>query len=435
MLRGLSLKPIVIRWIDTWLGTPGCFLLSCVRTLRRALFSEPRPRRAPKRILFLKLVEQGATVLAYGAVLRAIHMVGRDNVFFCVFETNRPILEILDVVPPDNLISVRAHRFAFLLMDAMRALLRIRRLGIDAIIDMEFFSRASAVFSYLTGASRRVGYHSFCSDTPYRGDLMTHRIQYSPYVHSATAFQLLVRALEFDSDDVPLPKIPLRVEETPIPRFTATEEEETRVSRLLLQSASRTLNKRLVILNPNAGDMLPIRRWPMERFVGLGRRILANHSDVAVIITGSPTELQTGTQVACGIESTQAVCVAGKTSLRDLLVLYALADVLVTNDSGPAHFASMTDTHAIVLFGPETPELFRPLGTRTHIISHRFACSPCISAFNHRLSPCREAICMQSISVDEVYEQVRTCLSSSRHLHREQNSDPPTAIPVSAHER
>ena len=49
---------------------------------------------------------------------------------------------------------------------------------------------------------------------------------------------------------------------------------------------------------------------------------------------------------------------AGKTTLRQLLVLYTLAEVLVTNDSGPAHFATLTRIRVVMLFGPETPELF-----------------------------------------------------------------------------
>jgi ADP-heptose:LPS heptosyltransferase len=101
---------------------------------------------------------------------------------------------------------------------------------------------------------------------------------------------------------------------------------------------------------------------------------------------------------------------AGQTSLRELLTLYTAADVLVTNDSGPGHFASLTPVHAIVLFGPETPRLFGPLAASTTVIWKELACSPCVSVFNHRLSPCRNNVCMQSITVDEVFSAVRSAL-------------------------
>ena len=91
-----------------------------------------------------------------------------------------------------------------------------------------------------------------------------------------------------------------------------------------------------------------------------------------------------------------------------------MADVLVTNDSGPGHFASLTPVHAIVLFGPETPRLFGPLAPATTVIWKEMVCSPCVSVFNHRLSPCRNNVCMQSITVDEVYHAVKTALEHKR---------------------
>ena len=105
---------------------------------------------------------------------------------------------------------------------------------------------------------------------------------------------------------------------------------------------------------------------------------------------------------------------AGKTSLRELLTLYSVADVLVTNDSGPGHFASLTPVHAVVLFGPETPRLFGSLAPATTIIWKELACSPCVSVFNHRLSPCRNNVCMQAITVDEVFEAVERGLAARR---------------------
>ena len=104
--------------------------------------------------------------------------------------------------------------------------------------------------------------------------------------------------------------------------------------------------------------------------------------------------------------------VAGKTTLRDVLVLYTLAEVLVTNDSGPGHFASMTDIHNIVLFGPETPQLFGPLGENRHVLWAGLACSPCVNPYNHRFSPCQNNVCMQSITVDQVFAEVEAALST-----------------------
>jgi len=97
-------------------------------------------------------------------------------------------------------------------------------------------------------------------------------------------------------------------------------------------------------------------------------------------------------------------------------VLYTMADVLVTNDSGPGHFASMTRIDTVVLFGPETPALYGPLGPNTHTIWAGLACSPCINPFNHRISPCTNNVCMQSISVPQVFGQVMELLQQRAQM-------------------
>jgi ADP-heptose:LPS heptosyltransferase len=79
---------------------------------------------------------------------------------------------------------------------------------------------------------------------------------------------------------------------------------------------------------------------------------------------------------------------------------------MVTNDSGPAHYASMTSIDVVTLFGPESPAVFGSKSPRSHIIYKGIACSPCVNAFNQRVSTCRNNVCMQRIGVDEVFETV-----------------------------
>jgi ADP-heptose:LPS heptosyltransferase len=155
--------------------------------------------------------------------------------------------------------------------------------------------------------------------------------------------------------------------------------------------------------------MLPLRKWPSERFIDLGKKILKQHPAVTLVITGAPSERAAAEKIARAIGK-KAVSMAGKTTLRELIVLYSLADVLVTNDSGPAHFSTLTDIDAIVLFGPETPKLYGARRQKTHVLWAGLACSPCVNVFNHRFSPCTNNRCMQVISVREVYEVVAGCL-------------------------
>jgi ADP-heptose:LPS heptosyltransferase len=406
----LHLKPETIRKIDIWIGKTACFGLTCFRRINDMVRPVDCSRAPVNKILFIKLIEQGATVLAYSAILRAIEMVGRKHVYFCVFEENRAILDIIDVLPPENIFVIRNRQFSIFLLDIMKSLYRIRQIGIDTTVDMEFFARASAILSYLTGATRRVGLHRFTSEAPYRGDLMTHRVHYNPYLHTAKAYHMLVEALETTPTDLPLVKLPAGSVEERAPIFVPGEMEIQRVRTILTQVFPQPIKGPIILLNPNASDMLPLRKWATDNFVRLGRDILAGYPEACLIITGAPSERESAERVCREIRSDRVVSLAGKTTLRELLVLYTLADVLVTNDSGPGHFASMTGVQSIVLYGPETPKLFGAIGGRSHILYARLACSPCVNVFNHRFSPCLNNVCMQSISVEAVYEAVRDCL-------------------------
>ncbi|MBK6687237.1 MAG: glycosyltransferase family 9 protein [Deltaproteobacteria bacterium] len=402
-----------IKRIDALLGSVICWLLTLHRRVYDLFALQPPPGDRPKKILFLKLIEQGATVLAAPAIKAAVDRCGRENVYFAVFPENRPILDILELIPKENVLELRHGDLLSFARDALGLFWRCRQLGIDTVVDMEFMARASAILAYLSGARFRVGLFRFTSEGPYRGDLMTHRVQYNPYLHTSIAYRLLFEALDQDPAEVPLLKIPTR-RPPDRPRFVPTATETARVKEILRSRLGRPVPGPLVLLNPNTGDLLPTRMWPTERFIELGRRLLAEHPDLTLGITGAPSERAGAEAVAQQIGTDRVVCLAGATTLREVLVLYTLADVLVTNDSGPGHFASMTDIHNVVLFGPETPQLFGPLGENRHVLWAQLACSPCVSPYNHRFSPCTNNRCMQVINVDEVHQVVTRALHAVR---------------------
>lgn len=407
-----TLNKETIRRLDAFVGRAICLLLTLHRRARDRLL--PRtPPPSPERVVFIKLIEQGATVLAGTAVRRAVERVGRDRVYFCVFEENRPILDLLDLVPAANVFVLRNRSLGAFARDAWRALAAMRRAGVDAAVDLEFMTRAPAILAYLSGATRRVGLHRYNAEAPYRGDLLTHRVQYNPFQHTAQAYASLVAALDCDPADVPLPKVaPPPVD--PPRRFVPGDDEVARARALLEELAGGPVTGRVVVINPNTGDLIPLRMWPADRFAELGRRLVAAYPDVLVVVTGLASEREGAEAVCRAIGSGRAVCVAGRTSLREVVVLYTLSDVLVASDSGPGHFGSLTDVDAVVLFGPEAPQLFAPIGPRTHVLWAGLACSPCVSPYNHRFSPCTRNACMDAITVDQVFAAVSARLDARR---------------------
>ena len=379
-----------------------CGVLSFIRRLSGPS-SDGKIAHKPTKILFVKFAEQGSTVLAYHAICRAVEMVGRQNVYFLVFEENRFILDVMHLIPEKNVVTV-GHRSIFDAgLCALSALKRIRDLEIDSAIDLEFFSRSSAALTFLSGAKARVGFHTFFGEGPYRGDLMTHRLLYNPYIHTSQNFQMMVEALDQAPDGLPTFYGKIPPADLVSPQFVASPVADQEVRAIIERESGRKGEPALILLNPNASDLLPLRKWPTDRYVDLARRLLERFPDVCIGMTGAPDESEAIRQVAAQVGSPRCFSFAGKTTLSQLLVLYALSELLITNDSGPAHFASMTPITVITLFGPETPLLFRALTPRAIPIWMQLPCSPCVNAYNNRQSPCRDNICMKSITVDHVF--------------------------------
>jgi ADP-heptose:LPS heptosyltransferase len=92
-------------------------------------------------------------------------------------------------------------------------------------------------------------------------------------------------------------------------------------------------------------------------------------------------------------------------TFAQLPLLYSASEFMVTNDSGPAHFAAITDMPTFVIFGPETPALYGSLGNTTPIYAG-LACSPCVSASNHRKTACTDNVCLQVIKPDQVFAAI-----------------------------
>ncbi len=396
-----TLPTTKLQKIDRWLGVPVCFLF----TLARRLLGRPAPPvglPAGSRVLFIKLAEQGSTVLAQAAISRAVEIVGRENVFFVVFAENRFILDVLDLIPVANVFTINAGSIVSLVTSTWRALRNIRRMGFEAAVDLEFFARMSGAFCFVTGARRRVGFHTFFGEGPYRGDLMTHRLLYNPYHHTSTTFALMVEALR--ADPAQLPTFGSHphdvVGDTASAEFHPRPDEVDAVRAILRPLAD---GAPLILLNANASDLLPLRRWAPERYVELARRLLDTLPEARVVMTGAPSEAAAADVLVAQIGSDRCFSLAGKTTLRQLLVVYTLAELLITNDSGPAHFASLTPINVITLFGPETPRLFAALTPRNVALWSGVACSPCVNAYNNRQSPCRNNVCMQQITVDQVF--------------------------------
>jgi len=390
-----------MRRIDYYVGVVACFVL----TLLVHVLAWLRRRDeavAHRGILFIELSEMGSTILASAAIRRVQERTRDARHHFVIFAKNAPSLRLLGLFDEARIFTIRSDSLLEMAADVVRFVRFCRAAEIDTVIDLELFSRISSILSMLSGATTRVGFHNYRGEGLYRGEHLTHRVHYNPYHHMSQNFMALVEALDCDPREIPQPKRVIPVQPTPMRVGTDPEALEY-VRGELARCHPLRPETRIVVVNHDAGSLLPIRSWPVERFAELVRRLLAADPDLLVVLMGIEEARASARLIAASAGDPRCVDFVGKTrTLTDVIQLFHLSALLVTNDSGPAHFATLTPIKSITLFGPETPVLYGTLGEGAVDLCAQLACSPCLSALNHRNSPCTDNQCLKAIGVDEV---------------------------------
>ena len=151
------------------------------------------------------------------------------------------------------------------------------------------------------------------------------------------------------------------------------------------------------------GSVWPTKRWPVERYASLSRRLVAELG-LGVVVVGSGAERALCARVA---ESDGASSLAGELSLGETAALISSARLFVGNDSGPTHVSMALDVPTVALFGPTDPAQFDFEG---HALVHEgLGCSAC-SFFGGPRCRLGHWNCMLAMDVDRVFSTSRDLL-------------------------
>jgi ADP-heptose:LPS heptosyltransferase len=395
------------RAVDKFIGVPICALFSLVnRIVRNETDGTP-----PKNILVILLSEMGSLVLAHPMFIRLKQQYPEANIHVLMFAKNREVLDLLNVVPHENVLTLDDGSLKGLVGDSLKAIRAMRRLKIDAVVDCELFARISSIFSYLSGASIRVGFHPHTQEGLYRGSFINRPVLYNPYRHLTQQFLTLASALDSTTDPVaklfPAPY----TGKTPVLEFSREELEQVHGELHKFFPAIR--DKQLVLVYPSGG-ILPIRAWPLKSYLQVSKSLLDEGYAVGVIGMKGDREIAQAVVEHC--KSPLCINLAGYTkSVRHLLAIFHRSALLITNDGGPGQFAALTpQLPAIIFFGPETPALYKSLGNNAYCFYRQLPCSPCLTAYNHRTSPCDgDNQCLKQITVEHVLAKAHEMLAGS----------------------
>jgi ADP-heptose:LPS heptosyltransferase len=389
----------LMRSVDHWVGLPMCFCLGALVAARHRLFPRPeRPMRERGTIVIIKFFGLGS-ILEATPLLAAIRRRYPDaKLGFLTFPANEALLRRLGLCTDVRVIRTRSP-IGFVL-DTLKSIAWMRGQDVDAIIDLEFFSKFSTLMAVLGGGRRRIGYHL---NAFWRRSLLTAPVYFNYYRHITDVFAQAGRHLDVTIDDPRLSPVPVddaarrRVDET-------------------LGERGWSSGVRLLGVNVNAGDMSLERRWPVERFAQVVNVLLSRHPDVRILLTGSATEADYVRQAYEAVEPAKrdrVLVTAGLWSLDAFIASFDRMTAFVTNDSGPMHLAAAQGTPLVSLWGPGRPDFYAPKVARHEIVYENYPCSPCLYMFTtfEGMWCGHEGWCMQAIETAKVTAAVERLLA------------------------
>ena len=182
------------------------------------------------------------------------------------------------------------------------------------------------------------------------------------------------------------------------PQFALNiSEERKKLAREFLSGQGVRMGHTLVALCPGSTNSRA-KRWPVERYASLADRFI-EELGTDVLLIGSADEQGVSLEVQARMRH-KPFMLTGRTNLAESVAILSLADLLITNDTGPAHIASALNRPTLVIFGPTDPRTTRPYSPVAQIIRHPPDCAPCMlrdCPIDHR--------CMTAISTEEVFER------------------------------
>ncbi|HVS21264.1 MAG TPA: lipopolysaccharide heptosyltransferase II [Pyrinomonadaceae bacterium] len=255
----------------------------------------------------------------------------------------------------------------------------------------------AAAIAFFARVPLRIGY-----DADRRGKLLTHAIPLPAWKderHEVFFYLNIVAELErllfgTSATESNEPQFALRV----------SVDRQDNAKGFLLEHGART-GAPLVLLCPGSINSRA-KRWPAERYAALADAFVESGASVALI--GSPAETEVSSEVSQHTRN-KPIVLTGKTTVAEATAIISIADVLITNDTGPAHIGSAVGTPTLVIFGPTNPLTTRPFAKTAEIIRHEPDCAPCMlrdCPIDHR--------CMTAITPEEVFLRARAMMLRQR---------------------
>jgi len=256
----------------------------------------------------------------------------------------------------------------------------LRRHDFDVVVDLQNNSR-SHILGFLSKAPVRFGYAN-----RKMGFLLNYAIEdtkvppLAPVEHSFRVLNMM--GIKYENDPLEL---------------WPAEADRDFARRLLSENWVGTEHD-VIAINPAASKKWKTKNWPVENFARLCDMLAAKNIRIVIV---SSKENRPEVDKLLAHTKSKPIDICGKTNILQLAAVLQRCKVLVSADSAPIHVACAVKTPIVALFGPTDPNRHSPpAGERITILRKNLRCSPCYKP------NCTHLKCMNSITVDEVFEAV-----------------------------
>lgn len=300
------------------------------------------------------------------------------QIIFISTKGNRAILEEIKEV--DKTILLDDGSLFKLITSYPSFIIKLIRSKIGVFIDLEIYSNFSSLNTTLSLARNRFGF--YLRSSQYRMGIYTHMMFFNTQSPIMQAYLQMARLLGCSDEHISNALLPFET------------------------SSKRLVQKPYIVLNPNASDLRIERRWPAEYFRILILKMKDEYPETQFVLIGSTSEASYVEELITGLPALDGINnLAGKTNLKELINVISLAELVITNDTGPMHISAAQKTPTIALFGPCSPKQYGSLPT-VYPVYKSIYCSPCVHEF--QVPPCwGDNQCMKKISVNDVMEVFR----------------------------
>jgi len=378
----------IFRFFDRYFGIPIVILL--------ALFTR-RKRRLPiediQNILFIKLAAIGDAILLIPTLRKLKNSFPNAKITFMCSDINLSVIEKIPYV--DHIINCRVYDFKNP-MNFVRFVRSLRKTKYEIVLDGGQWERINSIITVFTKRDYSIGFRT-------KGQ-WKHVVNDAVVEHSRTKHELE----NFMDLLIPIGIVPVNGEhdfdELQLEFFLKPEHRKFRNN---FWQENGLTGKTVICLHPGCGENGKQREWALENYISLAKRLHQTDPNIVFIITGTEFERYLCDPLADALKGF-ALNTAGKYTLEQSASLVERANLMVCSNTGILHVSACVGTRTIGMHGPTNSAKWGAYNKKAVAIISRKFCSPCLY-LGHDYG-CNKPTCMQEITADEVYMEIRKAL-------------------------